>query len=356
MNEVPTSRDNHYVPCVYLKSFAGKGGRVETYRTLVSHPSVPLWRPQSMRGIAYYSHLYTRVTAHGETNEIEKWLSRDFETPAEDALQKVTSDAQLTPVDWNNLVRFLAAQDVRTPARFLENVVRWNTQIPGLLQEVVEDSANHLKEMKAGTGMARPNTSRGDYDYIPFRVTAKIDPGSEFGTLKSEVLIGRPLWLFSLKYALTNTINALHQHRWTILTPPAGLRWFTSDDPVIKLNFYGDGKYDFNGGWGNRGTEIILPLSPRHLLYTMVGERPPRRGEMMARAHAEMVRRFIAEHAHRMIFAKSPDAEVVDLRPRMVNRDLFQAETEQRAEWHREQSTAERRLRGWSENTKSQAE
>lgn len=169
-------------------------------------------------------------------------------------------------------------------------------------------------------------------------------------------MIGRSLWLFSLKHTLTETIDALYQQRWTILTPPDGLSWFTSDDPVIKLNFYGNGKYDFKGGWGNRGTEIILPLSPRHLLYTMVGERPPRRGEMMARAHAGMVRRFIAEHAHRKIFARSPEAEVPEVRPRTIDRDRLLAENKQWARWNEEQSTAECNLMGWSGNTKQESQ
>jgi hypothetical protein len=44
----------------------------------------------------------------------------------------------------------------------------------------------------------------------------------------------------------------------------------------IPLNYYARGRYDFKGGWGNKGTEILLPLSPHHLLYTRVGHRVAR--------------------------------------------------------------------------------
>jgi hypothetical protein len=113
---------------------------------------------------------------------------------------------------------------------------------------------------------------------------------------------------------------------------------------VVRLNYYRDGKYDFKGGWGNLGTEIFLPLDPRHLLYTKVGERPPFRGSVMPRATAEMTRRIIAEHAHRFIFAASAEADVPKLHPRTVDADLLRHENEQWHRWHEEQTAAEREL------------
>ena len=126
--------------------------------------------------------------------------------------------------------------------------------------------------------------------------------------------------------------------------PPDDLSWFTSDDPVVRLNYYGNGTYDFKGGWGNPGTEIFLPLSPRHLLYTKVGAYPPRRGSIVPCAKADMIRRFIAEHAHRFIFAASADIEVPGLRPRIVDAALLRDEREQWSRWNEDQTSAERSL------------
>lgn len=343
----PFQRDNHYVPCVYLKGFAGADLRVHTYRLLASHPRVPLWKPYSVRSIGYYSYLYTRLTAGDPTDEIEKWLEREFETPAAEALDRVISDGRLTPSHWNNLIRFVAAQDVRTPARLLENLSRWERELPDTLNEVMQKGVAKLQRAKA-RGVVPVLPSPHDSEYIPFRLTKSIEPGQAFGTLKGEVVAGRGLWLFSIKHTLTRTLKVLYQHRWSILTPPDGLSWFTSDDPVIRLNYYANGSYDFKGGWGNPGTEILLPLSPRHLLYTKVGERPLRRGEAISGPQADMIRRFIAEHAHRMIFAIFPDQGVETLRPRIEDPDLFRSEAEQWRQWHDKQTTAERKLRGWS--------
>ncbi len=250
---------------------------------------------------------------------------------------------QLTPTDWKRLVRFLAAQDVRTPARLAESLQRWHATLPSLIEDTLQKSVRELElARKSGEAIAQPKIP--NRDYFPLRVTTEVKPEQEFGELKAEVIVGRNLWLFDIQHLLTHTVNVLYQHKWMILTPPEDLSWFTSDDPVIRLNFYGDGKYDFKGGWGNSGTEILLPLSPHHLLYTQIGQRPPRRGKIMARAHAEMIRRFIAEHAHRIIFAMSPDAEVEKVRPRTVNAALLREENEQWLRWHSDQTVAEQEL------------
>lgn len=189
---------------------------------------------------------------------------------------------------------------------------------------------------------------RGENESIPLRVTPEIVPGQEFGNLKVEVVVGRGLWLFHMRHLLTERAAILFQHKWTILSPPDGRYWITSDDPVIRLNYYRPGKYDFKGGWGKPGSEILLPLSPRHLLYTQIGQRPPQRGEVMPRDQAEMIRHFIAEHAHRLIFAAEPDPEVLRLRPRLVNADMVQDESNQWHRWNEEQTQVERALMGRS--------
>ena len=338
-------RDNHYVPCEYLKAWESSPGRVWVYRVLVSHTKVPLWNEKSIRGIAYHAHLYTRLAVGGATDEIEQWFDREYETPAAEVLRKITSNDRLEPSDWRVLIRFLAAQDVRTPARLVEFLQRWYKYFPDLFQDTLQKSVQKLESMKARGEEIRaapfPLT-----EYFPLRVTTEIQPGQEFGTIKAETVVGRALWLFSIKHLLSKTAEVLQQHRWTIMTPPKGVEWFTSDDPVIRLNFHNSNKYDFGGGWGSKGTKIFMPISPNHLLYTQVGVRPPRRGTQFGPEQAGIIRRCIAEHAHRVIFASKPDANMTSLRPRTVNADLVKDENAQWSKWHEEQTEAERNLMG----------
>lgn len=335
-------RDNHYVPCLYLKRFAASNGRVAAYRILVADRRVPEWKWCSIKGVAYHTHLYTRMASGLETDEVEKWLKREFEDPAEEAIGKATSDLRLTPTDWKNLVRFLAAQDVRTPARLLEVLHRARRDMPLMLQQTLEDSVRKIEIAKQnGEPVASPNQSNSEY--IPFRVIPEIDEGRNLGRIRAEVVVGRGLWLFTMRHLLCR-LDVLLSQAWSILTPPDNLSWFTSDDPVVKLNYYGPEKYDFDGGWGKIGTEIYLPLGPRHLLYATIGKKPLPRGSVVPPAQAQLIRRFIAEHGHRFIFADAIQSDIPKFRPRIVNPGLLRQENEQWKKWHEEQMTAEREL------------
>jgi len=254
-------------------------------------------------------------------------------------------DARLTSTDWHHIVRFLAAQIVRTPASLVESLRRWRETLPRIVDASLRETVNKLEAAKR-TGEEITWATMEGSEYFPSRISTEKVPGEEHGKLKADILVGRRLWLYEIQSALTSAALVLHDHRWTILKPPDDLRWFTSDDPVLCLNYYDASNYDFKGGWGKFGTEIFLPLSPQHLLYTKVGHRVAQRGSVVTRTEAELIRRCIAEHAHRFIFATAPDPEVPKLRPRTVDSDLFRHEREQWHRWHEEQSAAEREFFG----------
>jgi hypothetical protein len=117
----------------------------------------------------------------------------------------------------------------------------------------------------------------------------------------------------------------------------------------LKLNFISPTDYTFEGGWGSPGTDLMLPLGPRHLLFTQVGKRVPPRGTPMDFGKATLIRRLIAERAHRYIFAHVPDPFVPTVRPRRVDPLAFAHERQQWSAWHAEQTKAERNLMGWFE-------
>ena len=335
---------NHYVPCLYLKRWADIDSKVWVYRILVSHASVPRWKPSSIDSVGYHRNLYTRILTGAESDEFEYFLERDFETPVAEPLRKATADERLSPDDWECLLRFLAAQDVRTPARLLDFLRRQNEQLPGVAERVLQNVVAELTEAKR-TGRKIERAPSDLALGFPTRVTKEIEPGAEMGVLKVETVVGRSLWLWSLQRLLTETYKVLRRHKWTILRPPLNMNWLTSDNPVLKLNYYADGRYDFKGGWNNKGTEILMPLGPKHLLYTRIGERPPwRKGERVPESLALSLQKFIIENAHRFVYASREDPLVSEIRPRVVNAEALQSETYQWQRWGEEQSQAERDL------------
>ena len=335
------TRRNHFTPCLYLKHFAGQEGKLFVYRVLVPDTRVPYWKPSTPAGVGYIEHLYTPTVAGHDTDEIEAWLKHDYEDPAAVPLRRAVADERLTCKDWDCLIRLLAAQIVRTPAYFVRRFPHWQAQTQEWLNATLQDAVRHLR---AGDRPS-PLPARDYAEYLPIHVERTIDPNAADGTLKASMVVGRGLWLFAMRTVLAGAgAQALHDHHWSILGPHDGLDWSTSDDPVILLNHQGEGRYDFGGGTGSTGTEILFPLSPRRVMYARIGERPPRRGWQFSLEDTRKIRCIIAEHAHRMVLAKCRDDEIPRLRPRVANDKQFREEQSSWQRWHEEQNAAERQL------------
>lgn len=167
---------------------------------------------------------------------------------------------------------------------------------------------------------------------LPLKLTPVVEHSETF--IKIESYVGRSTWLYSLKHILTNTIRVLHKHKWTIVRPYKGMKWFTSDNPVIRLNFTNHDKYDLKGGWDVKQGNILLPLSPEHLLFTQIGCKPPVKGSRFDKNLTVFIRKIIAENAYRMIFSSEPDPEIKKLSPRKVDAKLFKQEKDTWNEWH----------------------
>ena len=341
MNKDQFKKDNHFVPRSYLKRWAGDDGCVSVYRLLVSHPKMPIWKRVSVRAVAFHEHLYTTVAGGSESDALERWLDKEFESPAEDPIMRAVSDRRLSSDDWVKLVRFLAAQDARTPARFEESFARNEKQLPGMIESSIRsamkrraETLNRGEEPRSPPGEIEPSP-------IPFRVTVRPNPDGEGGKVVGEALNGRALWLYGIRRALTVPIKVLLAQRWTILRPPTGEQLVTSDNPVIRLSYRTSSDYDLKGGWGIPGTDIMLPLGPGHLLYTEVGRPVPQRGTRMNSRLYDLVHRFTVENAYRQVIATSDVENVASVRPRTVDAAYAKAERDRWSTWHAEQTAAE---------------
>ncbi|ERW06163.1 TPA: DUF4238 domain-containing protein [Pseudomonas aeruginosa] len=330
-------KDNHYIPQLYLKQWA-TNGKIPTYRLLVPNENYPTWKTHSLKSICFHQHLYTYIATQGETDELERWLDREFESPAADAIDRVVRELPLTPKHWKNLVRFAVAQDVRTPARMKEFIKRQEDTLPDLLNDTVERSVRRL-ESAVRENRPLPQAKQLVIDDFPARVVVERQPDGS-GRVRAETFIGRQMWLWNIKHILSSTLKRLPKHKWTILHAPRGCTWPTSDNPLIRLNYYGEGNYDFRGGWGVEDGEILLPLSPKHLLYTRMGRRPPYRGFELDAKSAQQVRRMIIDHADRYIFSLD-ESNIAEIRPRTVCTNTFKREQGVWRNWNRDQSAAE---------------
>lgn len=332
---------NHYVPELYLKRWAAGTSKIWTYRLLVPHDNVHLWKWHSLETIGRRDHLYTRIRGNTESDELERWFNTDFESPADRVIERVITGKPLTPNDWRILARFVALQDVRTPVRMNEVINRASENLPSMLKEVLEDAVEDIRIAKENN-LPLPVLDNTSSFPLPLAVRTEFEAGTETGTLSVETVAGRGYWLYAVEVLLTRTAKHLENHRWTVVRAPAGMKWLTSDNPAVKLNYYSNGTFDLGGGWGNPGSEILLPLSPEYLLYTQVGKKPKfARGERLSEPIALQVQRFIIMNAHRYIFSEQIDPAVSSTRPRTVSQEMVRAENQAWTEFHATQTEAE---------------
>ncbi len=307
---------NHFVPECYLKRWTNDQEKVLVYRTLVNHPNVPVWKSHSVASVAYQKHLYNQIVSGRESDEIESWLDREFESPANEILDKATSEGELTSSDWEILIKFLAAQDVRTPARLFEHIQRAQKELPEILYNVMSEVEGKIK---SGDANEFKTKKKRPVEPFPLKITTCIEDGADTGTLEAETYAGRSTWLYSIKYLLENTRKVLHSHKWSIIKPAKGYYWPTSDNPVVKLNYYSSGNYDLKGGWGVEKGNIFFPIDPEHAMFVQVGGRPIQKNTRASESQTREFIKFIAENAHRKIFSHYNNEDLPRLRKRVID-------------------------------------
>lgn len=338
MNQKQIAKDNHYLSQSYLKHWEFSQGKVWCYKTLVSHQNVPLWKEKYIEGAAFFTHLYSRLDKGIVSDKIEHWFNSEIETPASLVFSKVLTNDQLKPDDWRTLVKFLALHDLRTPASLFEYLERASQSSMGVMQKVIDNFPKDLESFKNGVNESIPR-EKNEYNF-PFKITPEIIEGEELVKLKIETDTGRASWLSIIQHQMRNTSPILQKHKWTILHSAFGKSWFTSDNPVMRLN-YQNGKYDFKGGWNSKDTEIFFPLSPEHMLYTKIGSKPPLRGTRLSSDHTISINKLVVEHSFRNVFSNERVNEIEGLKTRSINPEQYKYEKEFWENWHFEQGKSE---------------
>lgn len=337
------SRDNHYVPVAYLKRWASPDQKVFVYRTLVSHASVPEWRRHSLKGIAYLQHLYCQVGHEAESDAVERWLAEAIDAPSEGVLSKVAAEERLTPADWDVLLRLFVASQARTLAYFFRRRGAWASELPVLMERVLQENA---KALEAGVVMTaqQPQEPIGRNMELPARVRLRRNPDGQGAIIEAETLGGRKLWFFEIERMVTHTWRALRRFHWTILRAPGGTEWLTSDDPAVVAHVSRDQKVTWNGGWAVPGTVLLLSLSPDHVLYGRPIGSVPIKYSVASGPEAQFIQNCVVRHAFRMVFAREKDCWVPSVKPRRVDAAAFDHERNEFARYHEVQSKAEEDL------------
>ena len=327
-------KDNHFIPQMYLKNWASDR-HVYVYKKIVEHQNIPLWKKLSLKGIGYIQYLYVNTTNGKEDDSLEEWFDKLYEAPAEKSLSKVILGKNLTQKDYANLIKFLALQDLRTPKKYIEQLAKLNEND---FTTILEDAVSKSDEIKIPRDFETRNEPHF-HDSLPLKVTIEKLNGTM--SVQANILGGRAYWLWSIRTLLEHTAHNLHRHKWMILRPACGLEWFTGDNPVVKLNFTDENNYDLGGGWGSKGTDIFMPLSPQHLLFTRVGDKHRSREKTMSLRQTVLINKFIVENCHRYVISNIENNLIEKLHSRSICPKTVKHERVEWKKWHTEQKAAE---------------
>jgi hypothetical protein len=303
---------NHYVSQGYLRNWCDATGKIWTYRKLVARESERLWKPFSPAALAYHSHLYVH---HAKADEMEEWFDREFESPAEKSLSRAVKEMSLSPEDWRHIYRFAAMHLVRNPVQLLDHLQKMPRWIDESVKALGLDQPITVQKIHSGKALHPLIESS---DLFPVKVTpilCKADPHIQIA-----MGVGRTSWHWAIYLLLKATLEKFSKQKWTIVKPCKGMKWISSDNPVIHRLAIFDGMYTLCAGWGIAGTEIMLPLDAEHLLYSQVGRATNySKGQRLSEQETQSIRQAAAENAYRYVLASEQDNGVHNLSPRLVS-------------------------------------
>lgn len=293
---MPFSKKNHYVPQFYLKQWSADGEHIWQYKKLVPNMNVPLWAYKSTSEIAYEKYLYAQNTGKTLCDDFEKWISQEVENPAKNVISKLISGSTLISSEKIDIARFVLVQQLRTPAFFLKNQPRWQS----LAQEVIIETGEKLQKLFSENRLTKDSlkgkTQFPKYYQPQVKATWCAKQGGSSG-YNIEANIGRATWLSTIRRVSETVVPKMAKYNWRVINASDDIEWPTSDDPVICLNFRSMNDYSFEAGVYTNLANIILPVTPKHIIFAEVGSNHPIDAIDKSPIYSAFFRRIILEHA-----------------------------------------------------------
>ena len=303
------------------------------YQRLVPHKEVPCWECKSIRGIAYLPHFYTLAQGGNERDEFEKWLNNEIETPAKSVIDKIKSGSDISDITKDELLallRFTSVQMVRTPAHYFNSSAQWIHEIQKCLSEFTGNSLVAAQKTKTA--------QKDDYTLIKHSVINRDD---EKAYVEYKTVVGRTTHLSQIQRSANEWIPYFEKQKWHVIEAADGIEWPTSDDPVIRYRAVNDKEYTFAAGIAQKGTEVLFPLSPKHLLYASIDRKQPVDKMQKHYIFSELVRRTILEHSFLYVYSKSRQKGMFQYCPRTIDEVEFKRITQLYQNWHKLHSAFE---------------
>lgn len=334
---------NHYVPQLYLKMWSSNGITLYTYDTVAPNNGVKVWRSSPIKSSACWTDFYTRIIDGADNDDVETYLDERYEAPAKIVFEKISKNVLLSPEDTATLIDFLTIQMCRTPGWYLKISDMYPKAFESASTEVFEHINDASKRGTLEQEIQETLTSPQRAEVTGFNPPLKIEIDPNSGLIEIDTVVGRSIFLETIKQIEVGAAGkALRSHCWRIVEVPVTNPLPTSDNPVMLLSINQDGSYNFDGGVAQKNVDIIMPLTPRHFLFTEVGKnRTAIDSIVFDEAKITFIRNAIIDNATRYIYAIRPIDEIQNIRPRIIDPEYYHKLNESRINWHRYQTELE---------------
>ena len=121
--------------------------------------------------MAQQPDLYTVLSDGKEEDEFETFITRGFEEPGQQAIEKLLSRSSMKPADWHSIARFVVAQDLRTPLHFLE----WMPQFKKHMGKAFKETIRKYEAMDQIVAEEYATTERPAENYLGNALRISID-------------------------------------------------------------------------------------------------------------------------------------------------------------------------------------
>ncbi len=245
-------RRQHYVPLFYLKNFTDKS---------VTPPQSPyIWvfergnskpKRRSPKNIGFQTGFYDIEIEEGNVSTLVEEALAKLESNASSILPKILKQEEITPEERPNFAGFVVLMDTRVPS-FRNSIIRFHQQIGDRILKLAASQPGYLdrilKEIEENTGKKMESTGAELRDFISseeYRID--VDP---IVSIKA---------MFDI---LENIIPILCDMNWRFLIPPRGLKFVTSDNPVVLKDPNNRSKIFGDGYKSSPTVQLTFPLSP----------------------------------------------------------------------------------------------
>lgn len=313
---------NHYVSRCYLKMWENPNKDLFEYKKNIPNSNFRIWSKRKPSQIGFLNNFYIffnkNESKEKEFSDIyEEIFSKNFENELGKILEKIDKDQNLEPNELDILFKFIAVQRYKTIDGFFRTMdIITQEEYEQEIMKVIKESDNDYQNGRIGSklNLTKKNDvlSPLDADIIP-------NQGVKITYIK-----GRNNLLICLKRLMDNVYKCLYNHCWTILKAPDNKEWITSDNPIItKKDLNQNNIYNFEGGFDEPQAEIMVPISPKYLLYTKIGF-PLKCSKFQVNDEIyESIIKLICENATESIYSRSENSLVRKYAGLQVNDDLY---------------------------------